>query len=570
MCWKGDIMGLLNSWFMVIDRDGIDTEAGYLALKEVSQPHDPSFLRKMAHVIRHLVGQASPAFHSLPKHFNNVTAVMSIFIAGSLIRLRPYWLPNQWGIGRQAGEQLNEPHAVFQVRLKQSEILSHIKSSQLTTIFRKFKGADGNLEEDNIPRAINLHVRNLIKEIYRRGWQIVVQNKGTEYHGINAQEELVSFYIAPAPPELRGEVVPVSIEDMQATLPEQYGLKLERLPPHFEPAFGNFMFVAGLDKAPAWIQIAVVIVAAAYIAWKYLHRKKPALPFYDLASLHNHSPVDNVLMPAPIKNGIAGKIKYGIMNHALQALLSRGEPTREAFEATAKLIGHNNALGSPTLDLIQTDTMAHLQSVVLGKMVKNTGLSTSLTPVKFFSWIVQTTDEDKKKAATAKIDQPAPQGKDVFAQYSFEDFKIAATAGGLEQGLNDLSQSLHAVRAGRLGGVVLTFQPEDKNKFETWLGERMPNDREVLGLIIPDPSGVADPAQVQPALVHDLELPANWILARPLEAGLRNEMYDTWNFENLPQMNPARVIIDMITLSGLVRIEVEGVLSVVREALEAA
>jgi hypothetical protein len=235
--WKlSDIMLIAKSGFMVIDREGEKTEGAYLGLKEPVSVHDgPGQLDLMANgPLRDLLGDADPKYHKLPSHFTPVTAAMILFIAGSLINARDYWYPNNWGLPPQvigqteAGEPIledKEPLAVGRVRLNREKILSFIEENDADR-YRAFLGDDNRVLPTQVPKILNLYTGLLVYEIYRRGWQIVVQDQGTGSHGIDVNGTRVKFHVAPA----LGATNPASLETLNGILQQKFGVTIDAIP----------------------------------------------------------------------------------------------------------------------------------------------------------------------------------------------------------------------------------------------------------------------------------------------------------------------------------------------------
>jgi hypothetical protein len=569
--WKlGDVLGFLDGWFMVIDRDGEETESAYLALKTGDQPHSPTFLERVAHVARNMIGQVSEPFRLPPPHYTNVTAVKLAFIAGSLIKGRPYWAPNLWHLPQQQGEP-GDRHAQFAVTIDRQKMIEHIQSEAMVAVYQKFLGPDGKLRPDQINRALNLSVILLGEEIYRRGWKIVVQDKGTAYKGIYVDANKVVFHIAPVADDHR------SIE----TLSQEYGVQVKELPAR---ADGVAFFFVPLADPSVYTVVLVAAAVATYFAWKYYHRRRASarstISFHDLALVRRSNPLD-VLMLKPVNASVSTILRHRVLRTSLELIFDTGHVTQESLSAVVDVVSKNNALGAPVFDLANpweyirySGNVFDPQALMLANIAQESGIPSSYSFSYFRDRLQAQSTQEWNRSSSRSSDRP--MGAGVYAHYNLADFK-ATQPRGLRQGLIDLAHSLQDVRDGRLEGIIMTVGTDTDDYLE-WLTREMDRanipgiSRKELAVIIPDHETVADPIGVQLAL-RTQGRTVNWILARPLSVGVRMEglwrLTQSSVLANAAEM--ARVIIDVIVEDGrLVRINLNEAFEAARQALEAA
>lgn len=306
-------------------------------------------------------------------------------------------------------------------------------------------------------------------------------------------------------------------------------------------------------------------IVAGYFAWQYW-KKNNSKGVVLFAELQADTMLD-ILAATPINGGGASRAQHHLIRGAINKILVEGRITPKSLYSLAYLVGRNNAIGLPVENPQYANTLLRSQAQVLAFLAKKGNLSASLTPA-YYEGIIK--KSARKAVWTQDKKVKAPEGEQVFAHYNFDDFKIAAVEGGLEAGLRDLAGSVRAALHKRLGGVVITVSKEDRYVYRKWLM----NEFKMLGddglspwqLAIVDryEGETADPMAVQKGLLQKGHA-VNWILARPLEAGLRR---NTWHFSDTAQL-----IVDMIKSTGeYVRIDLKmgETMKAMQEALKAA
>ncbi|MCG3204205.1 MAG: Glycogen synthase [Elusimicrobia bacterium] len=174
--WKlADIMSVVSSGFLVIDRDGIRTRSAYQTIKDADGMTKPEVLERMAHLLRDLIpAETITKYEIPPPHFNSVSSVMMLFIQGSLALGREYIVPNTWGLPLQHSEK-PDPSAEAKITLRKQDVLSFIRQHLSEERFKEFEGSHGTLRENLKTDSIFRYVNLLVLELYQKGWQIVVQ-----------------------------------------------------------------------------------------------------------------------------------------------------------------------------------------------------------------------------------------------------------------------------------------------------------------------------------------------------------------------------------------------------------
>lgn len=155
-----------------------------------------------------------------------------------------------------------EPLPYARVTLTRDGVLSQIASDPDLQESHKgyINAATGVVDKDWIPQAIRLYVNLLVLDLYRKGWQIVVQKQQEgEKRGIQVKttqdDTQVTFFIAPAVDRAGRSLTSVPIldfEDMTGLLRTQYGAQVESVE---EPQFVDYYEIQKAEFNPDDLQM---------------------------------------------------------------------------------------------------------------------------------------------------------------------------------------------------------------------------------------------------------------------------------------------------------------------------